>query len=525
MTARPATKITNQFTSFAFVAPLCGLILLSLAGDARHLRAVASDLAAVTKAVGNIQKTDISQHLNVLASDTFEGREAGSRGGKAAGIYLVQQLKKFSIRGNGTDLDYFQEFGQGYRNILGILPGSDSELKNEYIVVGAHYDHVGYGNWTNSQGPIGRIHNGADDNASGTSGLLEIAQAFASLPEAPRRTLIFAFWDAEEKGLLGSEHWVANPTVPLQNIRFTVNTDMIGRLANQRVEVFGARSAPGLRRLVSEENQAANLHFDFTWEVVRDSDHYPFYAHRIPFLMLHTGKHDDYHRPSDDIHKLSLDGLQDITRLTFQVVHTLAQADAVPAFRNASFQENNSIRDRLETPLRQPPTRLGLAWSAKQAKEGTIQLTNVRAGSPAERSGLQIGDQIETWNGLPIDKPADFRSLVLTSTNPVEVSIRRVDDEEIIPLTIELDGRPLRVGISWRADPAEPGCVIVSRIVSHSPADRAGLKVADRIHTISGTPVKSLQQFHELVSSLPLPIEFEFERDGRIQQVTVGESR
>jgi len=124
-----------------------------------------ADAVLFTSALETIKVEDLRKHVNVLASDTLEGREAGSRGGKAAGVYLIEQLKRFGIQPAGTENSFFQFFGSDYRNVLGYLPGSDPDLKKEYVIVCAHYDHVGYGNRTNSYGPFGTIHNGADDNA------------------------------------------------------------------------------------------------------------------------------------------------------------------------------------------------------------------------------------------------------------------------------------------------------------------------------------------------------------------------
>ncbi len=155
-------------------------------------------------AMESIRLPDLRRHVGTLASDSLEGREAGARGGKAAGAYLVSELRRLKVRPGGEDGSYYQYFEPDYRNVLALVPGRDPELRNEVVVISAHYDHVGYGTRRNSRGPWGLVHNGADDNASGTAGLLEVIEAFAALEPAPRRTVLFAFWDAEEKGLLGS---------------------------------------------------------------------------------------------------------------------------------------------------------------------------------------------------------------------------------------------------------------------------------------------------------------------------------
>ena len=152
----------------------------------------------------------------------------------------------------GDGASYRQEFvvegpdGQpeATANLIGYLAGSRAEWSEQSVLVTAHYDHVGYGTRRNSFGPLGYIHNGADDNASGTAALLEVMQAFVNLPEPPRRTVVFAAWDGEEQGLLGSKHWTNYPTIPLDNVRMLINMDMLGRLRNKRLEVFGSRTAP-----------------------------------------------------------------------------------------------------------------------------------------------------------------------------------------------------------------------------------------------------------------------------------------
>ncbi|MCA9125393.1 MAG: M20/M25/M40 family metallo-hydrolase, partial [Planctomycetales bacterium] len=182
-----------------------------------------------------------------------------------------------------------------YRNLLGLIPGGD--LQDEYVLIGAHYDHVGYGTPRNSNGPIGLIHNGADDNASGTAAVLEVIEAMANAQIQPRRSIIVALWDGEEKGLLGSEHWAEQPTIPLDQLKCVINMDMIGRLHSQQLEVSGTRSMAGLRRLVAEANYPGDLTLRFPWKVEENSDHHSFFRRSIPFLMFHTGLHDDYHRP------------------------------------------------------------------------------------------------------------------------------------------------------------------------------------------------------------------------------------
>jgi hypothetical protein len=477
--------------------------------------------ASARAAFESIRSEELKRHIVHLADDAFEGREAGSRGGRAAAGYLVQQFQKHNLAGVGEGGGYFQAFGAGYRNILGVLQGSDPKLRSEFVVVAAHFDHVGYGNRDNSFGPTGYIHNGADDNASGTAGLLEVIEACAQLQPAPRRSLLFALWDAEEKGLLGSRHWVASPTVPLQSVRIMVNADMIGRLRSRKVEVCGTRTAAGLRELVSRQNQALDLVLDFSWELKDNSDHYPFFSRQIPILMLHTGLHDDYHRPTDDAERINVDGTRDVSRLLFQLAVELANQEALPPFREASRRETVHRQRELERPLPPLPGRLGVEWDPRDQSQPGLRLTSVASGSPAEQAGLQIGDWIAAIEGRPIASGDEFRSLVLAAVGEVTLEVRRGGQAALRRVPVRLQGGPVRFGVSWRSDDAEPGCVILTRIVPGSPAAQAGLYANDRIYRVGGERVKSGQHVQQLLASAGGELEIELERQGRIQVIRI----
>ncbi|MEX2287966.1 MAG: M20/M25/M40 family metallo-hydrolase [Planctomycetaceae bacterium] len=483
--------------------------------------ATAADALSFDAALGRIRGSDLQKTVNVLASDTFEGRESGSRGGIAAATFIIEQLRKLPVRPGGDDGSYAQHFGNGYRNILVVLPGSDAGKKQEYLLVGAHYDHVGYGNATNSLGPTGYIHNGADDNASGTSGLLELIEAFTSLPAPPSRSIVFVFWDAEERGLLGSEHWVAAPTVPLSQLRMVFNMDMIGRLRDQRLEVSGVRTAAGLRRLLCEQNRDMNLTLDFNWTTIRESDHYPFYERRIPFLMLHSGKHEDYHRPTDDVDKINREGMASIIRLLFRTVYTAAEMPELPRFRSESMQETQFHHQQADRPLAPEPTRLGVSWDAKLAIKGEIRLDRVDPGSPAAAAGLKVGDRIVKFGDYRTDGADDFRSIVLAAPSPVAIVVEREGSESPVEATVRLNGRPRSIGMSWHYDPAEPTSVIVTRVDPGSPADHAGLRPADRIYSVDGKPFASSREFSALIASHDA-FSLTTERAGRVREVHIA---
>ena len=472
-------------------------------------------------ALESISVDQLKQHVEHLADDKLEGREAGRRGGRAAGDYLEDQLARLGLRGAGVDGGFFHPFAPNFRNVLALLQGSDPALKNQVVIAGAHYDHVGYGTRRNSRGPIGYIHNGADDNASGTSALLELAEAFEMLSEPPRRSVLFAFWDAEEKGLLGSKHWVAHPTLPLENVAAVLNMDMIGWLRKDAMTVFGTRSGYGLRRLVSRQNEGLQLRLDFPWTLKANADHYPFFQHGIPVLTLHTGLHDKYHSPRDDAEWINSAGMNRVARLLFGVVYELADRPETPGFRQAARRESDHTRQALWRRKPKLAGRLGVGWLRRESSAEGVRLTRIASGSPAEKAGLRLGDRIVRFAGREIRSGDDLRGAVMNAETPASLVLKRPDRQQPLEVTVQLNGNPLRLGITWRVDEAEPGTLILTYVVPGSPAARAGLRAGDRVYQIAGRHFADDAEFAQLAKSLPEPLELLVERDGQLRTVVL----
>jgi hypothetical protein len=403
----------------------------------------------MSAAHSSIRADEASRHVHALADDSFEGREGGSRGGRAAGAYIVAALEKLAVEPAGDQGTFFQNFG-GMRNILALIPGSDPALEKELVVVGAHYDHVGYGNASNSYGPTGYIHNGADDNASGVAGLLEIVEAIGHLPGRPRRPILIAFWDGEEKGLLGSYHFLRVRPAALApyTIVFSVNLDMIGRLRGERVEVYGARTAEGLRGTCLEANAAASLELVYDWEITDDSDHYPFIAAKIPTVMFHTGLHDQYHRPSDDTHLVNYPGIEPVARLTLDFVTAIADDPRAPrAFRPQCRSESPATRRGLEAPATEMVTtgtrpRWGLGTRSDPGEPQAPVVVRVSAGSPMARAGVALGDRVMAIDGIPLVDQQDMLTRLAAAGDRVEIDVDR-------------KGRLVRLGASVAAPATE----------------------------------------------------------------------
>jgi len=471
-------------------------------------------------ALESITASGLAQDVDYLADAALEGREAGTRGGRAAGDYLAERLAKLHLRGGGVDGGFLQQFGRNFRNVLALLDGSDPQLGRQVIIVGAHYDHVGYGNPRNSRGPVGYIHPGADDNASGSSAVLKLAEAFTLLPEQPKRSILFLLFDAEEKGLLGSQYWTAHPTIPLEHVAAMLDMDMIGRLRNGRLVVYGTRSGSGLRRLVSQQNDPFGLLLEFSWTLVDDGDHYPFFVHGIPVLLFHTGVHDEYHSPRDLSKLINSEGMSRVVRLIFATVYELADCPQVPKVRKTANREAEETRKVLFGQVPKLPDRLGITWLPELGPVEGVRVLRVAPGSPAEKAHFQAGDRIVRFAGREIRSDADLIGAVRGAENPTVAFVRRLGQQQPLELSVQLDGSPLRLGITWRTDDAEPGAVILTYVVPGSPAAEAGLQTGDRIYQVAGQDFADEIRFAELVKSASDTVELLVERDGR-QQIVV----
>ena len=214
------------------------------------------------------------------------------------------------------------------QNVLGMIEGSDEKLKNEMIVVGAHYDHIGMGYFGSRIGAEGRgkIHFGADDNASGTVGVMALAKAFAALKKMTKRTLVFALWDGEEKGLVGSSYFVEHPTIKLKNVVAYINFDMIGRLREDKLHAIGTATSDKWEELINGVNEEFKFKMGFSKSAFGGSDHASFARYKIPVIFFITGGHPDYHTPKDTADKINYEGIVKVSKLTYKLMLKLAQS-------------------------------------------------------------------------------------------------------------------------------------------------------------------------------------------------------
>lgn len=292
------------------------------------------------------------------------------------------------------------------RNVVALLPGANPVLRNEYVIVGAHYDHLGFGGEGSLAPDETAIHNGADDNASGTAAVLDIARRLAAGPR-PDRSVLFIAFTGEERGLWGSAYFVRQPTVDLGRAVAMLNLDMVGRVVDDGLTVLGVGTAAEWNEIVDRANAelAVPFHIGKSPDGYGPSDHSSFYGEGIPVLHFLSNLHEDYHRPSDDWEKINREGLERVSDLTARIATRLATggADAVAL-----------TRIRQAPPA--PPTQAAASSSSSGGGYGPylgtipdmtprdfgLRLTGVREGSPAALAGLRPGDVVVEFDGKPV---------------------------------------------------------------------------------------------------------------------------
>lgn len=322
-------------------------------------------------------------------------------------------------------------------NVVGLLPGSDPVLKDEYVVVGAHYDHLGYG-WGKSRDEnlLAQIHNGADDNASGTSGLMEIAEWFGLAPEKPKRSIIFIAFGGEEMGLLGSTHFLNNCPVPREKIVAMLNMDMIGRLVDKKLLVSGVGTAAGFKPLAEKLNADFGFALSFDASGIASSDHAAFTVKKIPSFFFFSGIHEQYHKPSDDAALINNEDGAAIAAYAAAIARELANAPERPVY--------------VEVEQGAPPVnrRTGDRPFFGSVPDFTWQGTGYRfqgitPGSPAEKAGLLPGDIMIRFGDAAVKNIYDYTNALgaYKIGDTVKVTVLREEKEVTVEVLLTKRGQ------------------------------------------------------------------------------------
>jgi hypothetical protein len=417
---------------------LFALLLAPAAGAQETAAASCPDAAVLTTGFA----PPIS-HVRYLADDALEGRQAGSAGERCAGDYIAREFQGMGLRPGGDSGTFFQAVplasvmnphapaGTG-RNVIGILEGTDSRLRSEAVVVGAHYDHLGWGG-VGSLAPDERaVHNGADDNASGVAVLIETARALAR--SRPARTVVFIAFSGEESGLLGSAHYVANPTIPIERTRAMLNMDMVGRLGDGPLIVNGRGTAEEWPAIISAAADAQGISVVTGESGYGPSDHTSFYVRDIPVLHFFTNTHSDYHRPTDEWHLVDSIGLRQVAGLVTRLARVAA--------------DGGTTLTVVRGVGRPPAAAQGGGYGAYLGSipdfspvERGVRITGVRAGSPAEEAGLTGGDVIVRFDDQEITDIYAFTAALRSRKpgDPVTVTVLREGRE--VPVRVVLGSR------------------------------------------------------------------------------------
>ncbi len=393
----------------------------------------------------------IRRDVTWLADDAREGRGTGTAGNAAAAAYVAARFAALGLTplacASACPDGWFQPFtarviarqraGLPFelpaRNVVGLVRGTDPALRDEYVVIGGHYDHLGR-DTLGALDPDARdaVRNGADDNASGTVAVLELARLVARQPL--KRTAVFVAFSGEELGLLGSQHFVDAAPIPLARVQAMFNFDMVGRLDREQLQVFGTATAAEFAPLLDETNRRFGFRLTATGDGFGRSDHASFYAKDIPVLHFFTGTHADYHRASDDAARINAAGEAKVIDFAMALLREVGDRPARLTFVRAAAPVAAQPRAGRGAYLGSIPDMA--------AGDGTgLRLTGVRAGSPADVSGLKADDVIVEFGGKPVTDLYAYTDAIAAFApgDTVQVVVRRAGQR--VPLTVVLGRR------------------------------------------------------------------------------------
>jgi aminopeptidase YwaD len=436
-TPRRSGAVSAALLSLAFAVQAC-------ATSTSQSSAVAG--AAANRANARTLRSDIAY----LASDRLEGRGTGTPGNDSAAAYISRRFAALGLQPlSGTD--FIQRFvahplvghnatpvSLPTQNVAALLPGRDPVLREQFVIVGAHFDHLG----RSTEGALdperkNAIRRGADDNASGTAAVLELARLFAADP--PRRSLVFVTFSGEEMGLLGSEYFVGNSPVPLDSTVAMINFDMVGRLREDKLIVYGVATAAELPILLDSANITAAWRSPLRITALGDgygpSDHSSFYARNIPVLHFFTDLHEDYHRATDVVSKINAYGEAHVVDVAERVIREIADRRSRLTF----------VRSAAPAPVaggrKGSDVYLGSIPDMSDGGKAGLRLTGIRAGSPAEQAGLAAGDVIVEFGGRTVKDLYDFSDALYSHRPGDSVSVTVLRNGDRRQFTVRLGKR------------------------------------------------------------------------------------
>jgi hypothetical protein len=385
----------------------------------------------------SFNETAIRKHIKILSADSMQGRGTGSEGERMAAAYISSEFKKLKLKPMGDGKSYTQTFtfktgahGEGTPGNASNIAGYLDNKAAYTIVIGAHYDHLGVGEQGNSldANPQGKIHNGADDNASGVAGVIELARYYATNKTREKYNFLFLCFSGEELGLYGSKYFTENPTLDLSKVNYMINMDMIGRLDPQTktVAVNGTGTSPVWETLV-KSLETDNLKVKTDSSGIGPSDHTSFYLKNIPVLHFFTGSHSDYHKPTDDWEKINYSGQADVLNLITRVVDNLDNQPKL-AFLPTKAKPMASRQSFKVT--------MGVMPSYTSDTPG-VRVDGVTEGRPGQKAGLQTGDIIVQMGDIEIKDIQDYMGALgkFDKGQTIQVRVKRGNEIIALPVT------------------------------------------------------------------------------------------
>jgi hypothetical protein len=408
--------------------------------------AVAAACSARTAPVpaGSAQPDSLSirRDIEYLASPALAGRFTGSPGNDSAAAYIARRYAALGVESMAPG--YLQRFearppahnGQVValptQNVFGIVRGSDPSLRNQYVVVGAHFDHLGSNTMFAADPRATGLRLGADDNASGSAAVLELARLIARSPT--KRSVIFAHFSGEEEGTLGSMYMVEHMPVPIDSVDAMLNFDMVGRMKNDRLLIFGVATAPELPGIVADAN--ATVHLDVAAQGDGDgpSDHASFYLKNLPVLHFFTDTHEDYHKVGDTPDKINAAGEARVVALAERALRAIADRPARLTFVRAPSTAKTSSSNGSNVYLGSIPDMAG-------SETPGLRLSGVSAGSPAEVGGLKADDIIVEFDGKPVKDLYEYSDALYSHKPGDEVDIVVLRNGQRVTVHVKLGQR------------------------------------------------------------------------------------
>ena len=406
-------------------------------------------LTLVVQAYGQKQD-DMRKAVEYLASQELGGRYPATAGDTLASEYIARELRSLKLKpivkekkkkGFYHDFTYGKTEKRTTHNIIAVLPGKDKHLRNEYIVVGSHYDHLGLGGeGSGSRRPDTiAVHLGADDNASGDAVVLQLAKYFKKVRQP--RSIIFAFFGAEEQGLVGSKFFLEwmnhddkkriNLPSDRKDIVAMVNLDMVGRMRDKAMSVSGTGTSSGFKAIVESIAEQTGLHVTCIADGYGPSDHASFVAAEIPVLFLTTGGHMEYHTPGDVPSTLNYDGMQQTLEFTQKLITRLAEMPETPDYINVPSSQKMSHAKFKVT--------LGLMPDVMGASDiPGLRADIVVAGKPAHNAGIRSGDIIQEIDGKPLKDIEEYMQRLSELKPGTTIPVKVLRGEEIIVFQVHL---------------------------------------------------------------------------------------